>query len=105
MTTEQTTPATESVAAEPKKGSWKAAAWIAVSVILLVLIAVNARMGAVSPRIRNPEVTGVPRPVEPLFGYRALAWPVPDLHDRLDEHGHRCLRVRVAPIWTGTRCC
>ena len=22
-----------------------------------------------SPRIRNPEVTGAPRPVEPLFGY------------------------------------
>ena len=36
---------------------------------LLVLIAVNARVGAVSPRIRNPEVTGAPRPVEPLFGY------------------------------------
>ena len=34
-----------------------------------MLIAVNARMGAVSPRIRNPEVEGAPRPVEPLFGY------------------------------------
>ena len=51
------------------RGHWKAAVWIAVAVVLLVLIAVNARMGAVSPRIRNPEVDGAPRPVEPLFGY------------------------------------
>ena len=48
MTTEQTAPAAESPAGEAKKGSWKAAVWIAVAVILLVLIAVNARMGAVS---------------------------------------------------------
>ena len=54
MTTKETTPPSESTAAEPKKGSWKAAVWIAVAVLLLVLIAVNARMGAVSPRIRNP---------------------------------------------------
>ena len=69
MTTEQTTPAAESTAAEPKKGSWKAAAWIAVAVFIVVLIAVNVRVGAVSPRIRNPEGTGAPRPDEPLFGY------------------------------------
>ena len=69
MTTEQTTPSSVSPPAEPKKGSWKAAVWIAVAVVLLVLIAVNARVGAVSPRIRNPEVTGAPRLVEPLFGY------------------------------------
>src|SRR5262245_63184679 len=35
----------------------------------LAVIAYNARMGAVSPRIANPEVTGVPRPVEFLFGW------------------------------------
>jgi hypothetical protein len=29
----------------------------------------NARRGAVAERIRNPAVTGVPRPVEPLFGF------------------------------------
>ena len=69
MTTEQTTPSTESTAAAAHKGSWKAAVWIAVAVLLLVLIAVNARVGAVSPRIRNSEVEGAPRPVEPLFGY------------------------------------
>ena len=69
MTAEQTTPSAKSPAAEAKKGSLKAAVWIAVAVVLLVLIAVNARMGAVSPRIRNPEVEGRPAPVEPLFGY------------------------------------
>src|SRR6476469_10829784 len=69
MTTEQTTLATESPATEAKKGSWKAAVCIAVPLVLLVRIAVNARMGAVSPRIRNPDVEGAPRPVEPLFGY------------------------------------
>ena len=57
MTTKQTTPPAESPAGEAKKGSWKAAVWIVVAVFILVLIAVNARMGAVSPRIRNPEVT------------------------------------------------
>ena len=36
---------------------------------MLAVIAYNARMGAVSPRIANPEVTGVPRPVEFLFGW------------------------------------
>ena len=69
MTTEQTTSSAESPAAAANMGSWKAAVWIAVAVLLLVLIAVNARVGAVSPRIRNAEVEGAPRPVAPLFGY------------------------------------
>src|SRR5262245_1816113 len=45
------------------------AVWIAIAIIVLGVIAYNARMGAVSPRIANPEVTGVPRPVEFLFGW------------------------------------
>ena len=40
------------------------AVWILVAVAVLGVIAYHARMGAVSPRIANPEVTGVPRPVE-----------------------------------------
>src|ERR1700676_1446985 len=70
MTTEQTTPPTVSAGAEPKKGSWVGAAWVAIALALLAVIAASARMGAVSPRIRNPEVSGAPRPVEPLFGYQ-----------------------------------
>ena len=64
MTTERTIGAP---AAAPTR-SPVAAAWIAVAAVIGV-IAYNARMGAVSPRIANPEVTGVPRPVEFLFGW------------------------------------
>jgi len=44
------------------------AAWIVLAVAVLGFVAYHARMGAVSPRIANPEVTGVPRPVEFLSG-------------------------------------
>ena len=43
------------------------AGWL-FSFAIIGVIAYHARMGAVSPRIANPEVTGVPRPVEFLFG-------------------------------------
>jgi hypothetical protein len=59
---------TERVAAAPTR-SLAAAVWIAVAIALLGVIAYNARTGAVSPRIANPEVTGVPRPVQFLFGW------------------------------------
>jgi hypothetical protein len=42
---------------------------IAVLTAVLGVIAYHARTGAVSSRIANPEVTGVPRPVEFLFGW------------------------------------
>jgi hypothetical protein len=47
------------------------AAWIwgLVGLAIIGLIAHFARTGAVSPRIANPEVTGMPRPVEFLLGY------------------------------------
>ena len=51
------------------KRSLAVVAWAAVVAAVIALIAFNARMGAVSPRIANPEVTGVPRPVEFLFGW------------------------------------
>jgi hypothetical protein len=35
----------------------------------IVVVAVNARRGAVSERIVNPAVVGAPRPVQPLFGF------------------------------------
>lgn len=41
--------------------------WL-ISAAVIGVIAYFARQGAVSPRIANPEVTGVPRPVEFLFG-------------------------------------
>jgi Spirocyclase AveC-like len=38
-------------------------------VLGLVVVAVNARSGAVAERIRNPKVQGAPRPVAPLWGF------------------------------------
>jgi hypothetical protein len=48
---------------------WSVAA-IAITLVLLGLIINNARYGAVSPRIRNPNDSGGPHPLsDPLFGY------------------------------------
>ena len=66
--TERTQPSIGDPAAAPKR-SLAVALSIAVAIAVLGVIAYNARMGAVSPRIANPEVTGVPRPVEFLFGW------------------------------------
>jgi hypothetical protein len=35
----------------------------------MVAVAVNAKSGAVGSRIKNPTITGAPRPVSPLFGF------------------------------------
>jgi Spirocyclase AveC-like len=51
-------------------------AWTLIGVGVLGVIAHYARMGAVSPRIANPEVTGVPRSVEFLLGWRDHRWLV-----------------------------
>ena len=40
------------------------AVWMLITLVIIGVIAYHARQGAVSPRIANPEVTGVPRPVE-----------------------------------------
>jgi hypothetical protein len=57
----------------PSDASRGRSPWVALSVALAVgllgAVAYHARKGAVSPRIANPEVVGVPRPVEFLFGW------------------------------------
>ena len=68
MTTERTQPSIGIPAAAPKR-SPVAAVLIAVAIAVLGVIAYYARTGAVSPRIASPGVTGVPRPVEFLFGW------------------------------------
>jgi hypothetical protein len=68
MTT-QHAPFSASRAATAPKRSWVAAVGILLSLAVIAFIAHHARTGAVSPRIANPEVTGVPRPVEFLFGW------------------------------------
>jgi hypothetical protein len=44
-------------------------AGVIVAVVALAVVAINARSGAVAGRITNPNVSGAPRPVEPLFGF------------------------------------
>lgn len=49
-----------------------AAAWALLGCAVagfLIVVAHNARHGAVAARIKNPAVQGAPRPVEPLFGW------------------------------------
>jgi hypothetical protein len=47
---------------------WAGALAVA-GVAALVVVAAQARRGAVADRIANPDVTGAPRPVEPLWGF------------------------------------
>jgi Spirocyclase AveC-like len=68
MSTPDTLPSTASPADTPKRSALTAL-WIAAVLSVIGLVAYHARMGAVSPRIANPEVTGAPRPVEFLFGW------------------------------------
>ena len=48
---------------------WVAPVVLAVVATLLALIAINARTGTGAERIKNPNVTGAPRPVHVLFGF------------------------------------
>jgi len=53
---------------EVTRRSWMNWVWLLLVLGVLGLIAYHARTGAVSPRIANPEVTGVPRPVDFRYG-------------------------------------
>jgi hypothetical protein len=68
MATERTFPSTAQRATTPR-WSLATASWVVLVLAVMGAIAWYARTGAVSPRIANPEVTGVPRPVEFLFGW------------------------------------
>src|SRR4029450_7583265 len=67
MTREQTHPGGGSAAA-PRRRSLVTWVWVLVCLAILGLTPPRPRPGPVSPRIANPEVTGVPRPVEFRFG-------------------------------------
>lgn len=59
---------------DPAAGGQAARRWLPIAVVVVIvvvigLIAANARRGADDPRIANPEVSGAPRPVRPLFGW------------------------------------
>jgi hypothetical protein len=73
MTTQVSTPATAPTTADtggPARTSraWRVVAALAASAVTVFAIAVH-RSGASAERIANPNVTGAPRPVEPLFGF------------------------------------
>jgi hypothetical protein len=59
-----------------EKRSPMAWVWVLVVAGILAVVAHYARMGAVSPRIANPEVTGIPRPVAFLLGWTDHRWLV-----------------------------
>ena len=62
---------------EQPYGRWRpswAMPCFTVTLALLAFLLVNAQRGAVSDRIRNPEVTGAPRPVTYLFGVASSTW-------------------------------
>jgi Spirocyclase AveC-like len=61
MSTQQTKPSVER--SQPKKRPVMTALWVVIAVAVLAVIAYYARTGAVSDRIRNPEVIDAPRPV------------------------------------------
>jgi hypothetical protein len=74
MTTEKATLPLETNDGSPKSRHWLTLSWWAVAVVTVAVIAYFARTGAVSDRIRNPEVTGSPRPVRFLFGISSSTW-------------------------------
>jgi hypothetical protein len=51
------------------KRRWPAVLGVSSLAAIIAFIAATAGSGVTSDRIRNPEVTGTPRPVEPLFGF------------------------------------
>ena len=78
MATTQKNWSIEPAVSEPKRSLSPAALVVIVLIFAaLAAIAYHARQGAVSPRIANPEVTGIaPRPVEFLFGRSDADWLV-----------------------------
>ena len=69
MTTEQIKSPSAPPPERPHKPRVWTVIWVVVAAAIIGLIVATARRGAVSDRIRNPEVTGAPRPVKFLFGY------------------------------------
>jgi hypothetical protein len=70
MTTQLTPPkATDTGESGRRTTRTTAAVLVVVGAVAAIAVAVNARTGVGADRIRNPNVTGAPRPVEPLFGF------------------------------------
>jgi hypothetical protein len=70
MTTDQIKASSRGVPESPRASRVWTVVWSVVGAAIIGLIVATARRGAVSDRIRNPDVTGAPRPVKFLFGYQ-----------------------------------
>jgi hypothetical protein len=71
MTAELIRPAPAATPAPDRRRPWRTAALVVITLVgvaAVIVVAVEARRGAVADRIANPDVTGAPRPVEPLWG-------------------------------------
>ena len=64
MSTQQSEPSAVSPVTARKKRPASTVLWAVLAVAVLAIIVYYTRIGAVSDRIRNPEVTGAPRPAE-----------------------------------------
>jgi hypothetical protein len=74
MTNEQTESSADTVAAQRPTRTLGSAVWVIVALAVVAVVAYYARTGAVSDRIRNPRVSGAPRPVQYLFGLSSSTW-------------------------------
>ena len=64
--------------------------------VALIVVGVNARRGAVTERIKNPAVSGAPRPGPTTLGLHSLARPAAGRHGGDDGDSHRRLCGGVA---------
>ncbi len=71
MATQLATPIADEATTPPPAKRGRTAAVIAIVLVVgaVAVVAVNASSGAGTGRIANPDVSGAPRPVEPLFGF------------------------------------
>src|ERR1700741_331915 len=69
MTTQKIKPpAPTSPESRPKQRAWTVF-WVLVAAAMIGTVVFTGQRGAVTDRIRNPAVTGAPRPVKFMFGY------------------------------------
>ncbi len=64
----------DSNAIAASRHSWSTTVVVVLVLAIVVFFTYHARTGAVSDRIRNPDVSGAPRPVEYLLGLSGSTW-------------------------------
>ncbi|PTU30500.1 spirocyclase AveC family protein [Stenotrophobium rhamnosiphilum] len=85
-------------AALSNKSSVTTWVWSLIGITIIYLIAHFSVMGAVSPRISNPEAVGIPRPVEFLFGFKYWV----EFHEFFTVVAMVALFVGCVSVWRRT---